>query len=70
MLLGSAYRIWRLGVVEHCQPAHSCQAYRFPEPFADSLTSYIFAYTVGRCQCNFGHYPCRWLADYDEMQPD
>ena len=68
MLLGPACRIWRLGIVEHCQPVHLCQAHRLSEPFATSLTPYTFAYTVGRCQCNFGHYPCRWLASCDEMQ--
>ena len=38
----------------------------FPYP---SLTSYTYAYIVGPCQCNFGHYHCHWLANY-EMRPD
>jgi hypothetical protein len=39
----------------------------FPYP---SLTSYTYAYIVGLYQRDFGHYPCRWLANYDEMQSD
>ncbi len=34
-----------------------------------SLTSHTYAHIVGPCQCDFGHYPCRWLANW-EMQPD
>ena len=35
-----------------------------------SLTSCTCTCIVGPRQCDFGHYPCRWLANHDEMQPD
>jgi hypothetical protein len=67
MLLGHACRVWRLGVGEHCQSMLTyAKNVAFPYP---SLTSYTYAYIVGPCQCDFGHYPCHWLANY-EMQPD
>jgi hypothetical protein len=68
MLLGCACRVWCLGIGANCQSVlHLYQHVAFPYP---SLTSYTYACIVGPCQRNFGHYPCRWLANYDEMQPD
>jgi hypothetical protein len=68
MFLGRACRVWRLGVGEHSQSVLTYAKHvAFPYP---SLTSHTYAYIVGPCQCDFGHYPRHWLANYDEMQPD
>ena len=65
MLLDHARRVWRLGVGEHCQFISSASLSR-----TISLTLYTYAFIVGPCQCDFGHYPCRWLENYNDMQPD
>ena len=35
-----------------------------------SLTPHTYAYIVGTCQRNFGHYSRRWLANYHELRPE